>query len=132
MDLFRLIMLLCLNEIMRRIILALQIIFLVGCVDHVDGDKFDLISIEAESFIFFEPISEVGTIDALYPEYIYSLSPKRVWIEPEGVYIRLHEFMSKESGIFVLRPGVTEPKNLNYHPEFKHLERKVYSYVIED
>jgi len=117
---------------MLRFSVIFLALFLSGCVDHIDGSKYDTITIEVEAQTFFRTTSDTGQIEAFYPDYIVSLSPKKIWIEPEGVYIQLQNFMSKESGIFVARPGVLNPQKTSYNPEFKILRGSVYSYVIED
>lgn len=97
---------------------------------NLDLDKIEL---ESTSFLNRPDTKNYVVIDEswIYPEYITSLQPKRIWTEESGVFIRFQGNEKSESGLFILKDGSRLPENLSYKPDFKLISNRAYSYIIK-
>ncbi len=108
--------------------LFILLVVVVGCDSHYSPESFDLNSIEIDAAALIE--TGVINLDDL-PDSIGLLMPKAVYLQPNGLYIKLDESFVSESGLFIPRvKSLFVPSN-GVDPEFIKLSEGVYSYVIK-
>lgn len=112
--------------------IAVLALFLIACIEHHSVNEFDVVKLELESAKLLESNKLFGIIwEHKLPLYIAELKPHSVRTDVTGVFINLNTSFVSESGLFVPRSGFKPPVEQGTDPRFKHLQSKVYSYVIK-
>ena len=65
-----------------------------------------------------------------WPTAIRLLKPEKVYLDEEGLYIRLNGFFVTESGIFVLSPKTTFSPEQRGDPSYVSIGDRLYEYHI--
>ena len=115
----------------NSICLILFIVISCTSIPDLSDEQKEKVYGKAVEILSVTPVEELFLSRVTWPKELNFITPKKVYMLDNGLYIQLHSFFVTESGLFVPRKGIkvtsgVDPKYLKISP---HLE--LYFYEIE-